>query len=71
MWSDAFLLGTVGVLTLWFVFFFSFFPPSVNNGNVKVRRNNQKEGEQEYLLSEVSLWLGILADIYVLHKMLW
>lgn len=27
MWSDAFLLGTVGVLTLWFVFFFSFFPP--------------------------------------------
>lgn len=52
-------------------FFFFFFSPSVNNGNVKVRRNNQKEGEQEYLLSEVSLWLGILADIYVLHKMLW
>lgn len=32
MWSAAFLLGTVGVLILWFGLFL-FFPPSVNNWN--------------------------------------
>lgn len=27
MWSAAFLLGTIGVLILWFGFFFFFIPP--------------------------------------------
>lgn len=31
MWSAAFLLGTVGILILWFGFFFFLFSPSVNN----------------------------------------